>query len=85
MRIAAGDRPGEPGRIFTPYRQLIESARADDRLLLDDGRIELRVTGRDGDELVTSVVSGGPLGGHKGHQCPRRRAAAVGADGEGRR
>ena len=70
VRIAAGDRPCEPGRIFTPYRQLIESARADDRLLLDDGRIELRVVGRDGDELVTSVVSGGPLGGHKGINAP---------------
>ena len=70
LRIAAGDRPCEPGRVFTPYRQLIESARPDDRLLLDDGRIELQVIRRDSDELVTRVVSGGPLGGHKGINAP---------------
>ena len=28
------------------------------------------MVGRDGDELVTSVVSGGPLGGHKGINAP---------------
>jgi pyruvate kinase len=70
LRIAAGDRAGEAGRVFTPYRQLIESARPDDRLLLDDGRIELRVVCREGDDLVTRVVSGGPLGGHKGINAP---------------
>ena len=70
LRIAAGDRPGEAGRIFTPYRPLIESAKPDDRLLLDDGRIELRVMGRAGDELVTTVISGGPLGGKKGINAP---------------
>src|SRR5262245_61771694 len=70
LRIAAGDRPGEPGRVFTPYRQLIEAARPDDRFLLDDGRIELRVVRRDGDDLVTRVVSGGLLGGHKGINAP---------------
>ena len=70
LRIAAGDRPAEPGRIFTPYRQLIESAREGDRLLLDDGRIELRVIGREGDELITTVISDGPLAGHKGINAP---------------
>ncbi len=70
LRIAAGDRPGEPGRVFTTYRQLIDSARPGDRLLLDDGRIELRVVGREGDELVTVVVSGGALAGHKGINAP---------------
>src|SRR5688500_3321290 len=41
LRIGAGDRPGEPGRVFTPFEQLIRCARPGDRLLLDDGRIEL--------------------------------------------
>src|SRR5687768_4107940 len=27
LRIAAGDSPGEPGRIFTPFAELIQSAR----------------------------------------------------------
>jgi pyruvate kinase len=70
LRIAPGDHPGEPGRIFTPFAPLVESARPGDRLLLDDGRIELQVKGRDGPELVTVVVNGGLLGGKKGINAP---------------
>jgi pyruvate kinase len=70
LRIAAGDSPGGADRIFTPYRPLVESAKAGDRLLLDDGRIELRVTGRDRGEIVTTVVNGGSLGQKKGINAP---------------
>jgi pyruvate kinase len=70
LRVAAGEAASEPDRIFTPYAQLIHSARAGDRLLLDDGRIELRVTGTTNGELLTTVVNGGPLGGKKGINAP---------------
>ena len=70
LRIAKGDQPGNPGRIFTLFSQLIDAARPGDRLLLDDGRIELRVIGREADEIVTVVVNGGPLGEHKGINAP---------------
>ncbi len=70
LRIAAGDAPGGPGRVYTPYAPLIESARAGDCLLLDDGRIELRVAGRAGGELITTVINGGTLGEHKGINAP---------------
>jgi pyruvate kinase len=70
LRIAAGDGMGGPGRVFTPYAPLVTSARPGDTLLLDDGRIELRVTGMSGGELVTTVVYGGRLGGHKGINAP---------------
>jgi pyruvate kinase len=69
LRIAAGDRPGREGRVFTPYAPLIKSAKPGDRLLLDDGRIELRVVESDG-ELVTTVVNGGTLGANKGINAP---------------
>ncbi|MBA3884659.1 MAG: pyruvate kinase [Acidobacteria bacterium] len=68
--IAPGDYEGEPGRIFTPYAELIDSARPGDRLLLDDGRIELRVVEARPGELVTFVVNGGVLGGRKGINAP---------------
>jgi pyruvate kinase len=70
LRIAAGDGLGEPGRVFTPYLPLVESANPGDRLLLDDGKIELRVTKREPGALVTEVVNGGPLGEHKGINAP---------------
>jgi pyruvate kinase len=70
LRIAVGDAAGGAGRVYTSYAPLVTSTHPGDRLLLDDGRIELRVTGTDGGELVTSVVSGGPLGEHKGINAP---------------
>jgi pyruvate kinase len=70
VRLAAGDGVGSASRVFTPYAPLIASARPGNRLLLDDGRIELRVTAATGDELVTTVVNGGPLGEHKGINAP---------------
>ena len=39
--LGEGNAPSEPGRIFTPYAELVRSARPGHRLLLDDGRIEL--------------------------------------------
>jgi pyruvate kinase len=70
LRIAAGDRPGTVERIFTPYEPLVRSANPGDRLLLDDGRIELQVQERCDGEIVTVVINGGPLGQHKGINAP---------------
>jgi pyruvate kinase len=70
IRVAAGDGEGGADRIYTPYAELIASAKPGDRLLLDDGKIELQVTGRQAGELVTTVVNGGTLGEHKGINVP---------------
>jgi pyruvate kinase len=79
LRIAAGDEPGEAGRIFTPYAELISSAEPGARLLLDDGKIELTVKGKSAGELVTVAVNGGILGENKGINAPgvKLPAAAV--------
>ena len=69
LRIAEGDEPGREGLIFTPYGELVRSAKPGDRLLLDDGRIELRVIDS-GEQLTTVVVNGGALGGKKGINAP---------------
>ena len=70
LRIGVGDEPGRPGRVCTTYAELVNAARPGDRLLLDDGRIELRVVGHDPNELHTVVVNGGPLGERKGINAP---------------
>ena len=84
LRVAAGDHEGGPGRVFTPYAELIASAEPGARLLLDDGKIELRVRERIGDDLVTVVVNGGWLGEYKGINAPgvRLPASAVTAKDE---
>lgn len=70
LRLAAGDEVGGPERVFVPYAELIVSAKPGDRLLLDDGKIELRVRERAGGDLVTEVINGGRLGEHKGINAP---------------
>jgi pyruvate kinase len=70
LRLASGDEEGSAGRVCVGYAPLITSARPGDRLLLDDGRIELRVRNGTARELVTDVVSGGSLGEHKGINAP---------------
>ena len=70
VRIAAGRQAGSAERLFTPYEPLVRSADPGARLLLDDGRIELRVEERRAEELVTVVVNGGALGEHKGINAP---------------
>ena len=70
LRIAVGDFVGGPGRVSTPYADLPRSVHAGDSLLLDDGRIQLRVEESTGSELRTTVVDGGELGEHKGINAP---------------
>ena len=68
--IATGDFVGRPGRVSTSFAGLARSVRPGDRLLLDDGSIELRVDSTDGAEIRTTVVEGGQLGEHKGINAP---------------
>src|SRR6266545_3003258 len=70
LRIATGDFAGEPGRLSTTFAALAHSVRPGDRLLLADGRVELRVEATDGIEIRTTVVEGGTIGEHKGINAP---------------
>jgi pyruvate kinase len=78
LTIAVGDFPGVPGRVSTTYADLPKAVQTGDMLLLDDGRIQLRVDARTDRELKTSVVEGGLLGAHKGINAPGVELPAVG-------
>jgi pyruvate kinase len=68
--IERGDAVGEPGRVSCTFDALFASARAGERLLVDDGRIELRVTSATASRIETIVVLGGQLDSHKGINLP---------------
>ena len=55
------------------YEHLAADLHPGDRILLVDGAAELRVTGRDGDVLVTEVVRGGPIRSKGGVNVPSER------------
>jgi pyruvate kinase len=70
LSIVVGDFEGDSQRVSTTYADLPKGVHPGNSLLLDDGRIELKVTQVTGDEIVTEVVDGGPLGEHKGINLP---------------
>lgn len=70
LRIATGEFPGTADRISTTFAGLAQGVHPGDHLLLSDGTMELRVESTDGREIVTTILEGGLLGGHKGINAP---------------
>ncbi|MCX7372814.1 MAG: pyruvate kinase [Alphaproteobacteria bacterium] len=79
VTLAAGQRfrldlsptPGDASRVQLPHPEIIEAARIGTTLLLDDGKLRLRVVhARPGDHLETEVVHGGALSDRKGVNVP---------------
>ena len=62
--------PGDATRVRLPHREIFEAIEPGARLLLDDGKLVLRVTDCDRDRIVTDVEVGGPLSDHKGLNVP---------------
>ena len=62
--------PGDATRVQLPHREIFEAAHADARLLLDDGKMVLRVVSASPDRLVTRVEVGGFLSNSKGLNVP---------------
>jgi pyruvate kinase len=78
--IAITTRPieGTKERISTTYAGFPQAVAPGDRVLVDDGLIELRVREVAADEVACTVVRGGLLAEHKGINLPNARAAIQG-------
>jgi pyruvate kinase len=61
---------GTPPLISTTYAALPRDVSPGDRILLDDGSLELEVVSVEGEHVVCTVKDGGPLGSHKGMNLP---------------
>ncbi|MCC2980470.1 pyruvate kinase [Sphingomonas sp. IC4-52] len=62
--------PGDAGRVELPHREIFDAIERGARLLLDDGKLVLRVVEHDADRIVTTVEIGGPLSNNKGLNVP---------------
>lgn len=60
----------------TSYKNLPNDVKVGDMILVDDGKIELRVKEVRGQEVVTEVVYGGPLKSRKGINLPFTKVTA---------
>src|SRR5689334_689448 len=70
VRITVDECDGTHDRVSTTYKQLAEDAAPGDRLLVDDGKLGLVVTGVDGNDVVCRVTEGGPVSNNKGVSLP---------------
>jgi pyruvate kinase len=78
VRLAAGDEfvittediPGDQHEASTTYKGLADDVRAGNRILIDDGNVQLDVTGVSGSRVYLRVVVGGKISDHKGINLP---------------
>jgi pyruvate kinase len=78
VQLVAGDsftldsssEKGSRARVNLPHPEILEAVSVGDRLLLDDGKVELRATRVGGGSVDTSVIHGGKLSDKKGVSLP---------------
>ena len=70
VRITVDDVTGTHDRVSTTYGGLAIDARTEDRLLVDDGKVGLRVVKVEGNDVVCRVTEGGPVSDNKGLSLP---------------
>jgi pyruvate kinase len=68
--ITTEDVPGDRHQVSTTYQGLPEDVRPGDQILVDDGRVALRVTSVDRPRVVTEVEVPGTISNHKGLNLP---------------
>ncbi|HEX9092743.1 MAG TPA: pyruvate kinase, partial [Coriobacteriia bacterium] len=68
--LVSADITGDASAAGVTHEGLAEDVSAGDRILLDDGAIELRVTSSEPGRVETLVVTGGGLSSHKGLNVP---------------
>ncbi|TPW26667.1 pyruvate kinase [Pararhizobium mangrovi] len=64
------ETPGDASRVHLPHPEIFRSVEAGDRLLIDDGKLQLKVEGCDGHTIRTKVVAGKGISNRKGVSLP---------------
>ncbi|WP_161865618.1 pyruvate kinase [Pseudomonas yangonensis] len=70
LRLDLDATPGDASRVNLPHPEIIEALQPGMSLLLDDGRLRLKVTGKQADAVDTCVIAGGELSDRKGVNVP---------------
>ena len=70
LRISRDGKPGTSKEISTTYPALIGDLKRGQTILFDDGRLEVKITRKTRDYLLTRVIRGGVLKEHKGVNVP---------------
>lgn len=70
LRFDMDATPGTAKRVPLPHPEIFKAARPDGLLLVDDGRVRLRIAAHDETTIDTVVEVGGPISDRKGVNLP---------------
>lgn len=70
FRLDRDPAPGDTSRVCLPHPEILEAVKQGTKLLLDDGKLQLRVESVDDDGCTTMVEVGGLLSDRKGVNVP---------------
>ncbi len=62
--------PGDSTRVQLPHDDVMKSLNVGDRILLNDGKIEMRVTGVETGKIIATVVRGDEIWSRRGFNLP---------------
>jgi pyruvate kinase len=68
--LDSDSKPGDSKRVFLPHPEILASVEVGHRLLIDDGRLELKAVASDGKSITCKVVSGNKISDRKGVSLP---------------
>ncbi|HED32750.1 MAG TPA: pyruvate kinase [Gammaproteobacteria bacterium] len=70
LRVSCSDTQGREGLIPSQYKNLYKDVEKDQRILLDDGKLELKVVSIKARDILCEVIHGGQLSNKKGLNLP---------------
>jgi pyruvate kinase len=70
IRLVTGTGDAPPHELTVNYDYLAQDVAVGSRILLADGAMELKITGRDADGLDAEILTGGVISSHKGVNLP---------------
>jgi len=70
FRFDTADSAGSAARVFLPHPQIFEAVEPGHTLLLDDGKIRMRVVSKTASRIDAAVVVGGAISSRKGISLP---------------
>jgi pyruvate kinase len=70
LRFDMDEAPGTAKRVPLPHPEIFKAARPDGILLIDDGRVRLRIVAHDETTIDTEVEVAGPISDRKGVNLP---------------
>jgi pyruvate kinase len=70
LRLDLDPAPGDATRVSLPHPEVIDALEPGGEIVLDDGKVRLRVLEQNADHLVAEVVAGARLSDHKGLHVP---------------